>query len=52
MAGRFLSVLIALSALSGCHMGQYSLRLNQEHAVPFPEVNVLPEQWEPVSAEN
>jgi hypothetical protein len=36
-----------LAASVGCQMGQFSLKLNRDHVIPLPEVNVLPEQSEP-----
>ena len=47
MRGRIMFLVVALTATTACQMGQYSLKLNRDHVVPLPEVNVLPDQWEP-----
>lgn len=47
MRGRITFLLVALVATAGCQMGQFSLKLNRDHVIPLPEVNVLPAQWEP-----
>lgn len=51
MSGRFVLVALALASITGCQMGQFSLKLNRDHVIPLPEVNVLPEQWEPEPVE-
>lgn len=50
MTRRSILVALLLGAAGGCSFGRVALSLNQEHAVPFPEVTVLPDQWEPESA--
>ncbi|MDA1164383.1 MAG: hypothetical protein O3B13_14905 [Planctomycetota bacterium] len=47
MRGRMAFIVVALFVLSGCQLGKFSLKLNRDHVIPLPEVNVLPEQWEP-----
>lgn len=45
-------LVVALVATAGCQMGKFSLKLNRDHVVPLPEVNVLPAQWEPELVED
>jgi hypothetical protein len=40
-------LVLILAATTGCQMGNFSLKLNRDHVIPLPEVNVLPEQSEP-----
>jgi hypothetical protein len=47
MRGRMMFLVAVLAASVGCQMGQFSLKLNRDHVIPLPEVNVLPEQSEP-----
>jgi hypothetical protein len=47
MRGRIMFLVVTLVAATGCQMGQFSLKLNRDHVIPLPEVNVLPAQWEP-----
>lgn len=50
MARRSIFVALLMTAASGCSFGRVALSLNREHAVPFPEVTMLPDQWEPGTA--
>ena len=43
-------VVTALS-MSGCQLGRLSLAVNKDHPVPYPTLNVLPNQWEPELSE-
>ncbi len=52
MRGRIMFLVAVLTASVGCQMGQFSLKLNRDHVIPLPEVNVLPEQWEPEPLED
>jgi len=52
MRGRLVCLVVVLSATVGCQMGKFSLKLNRDHVIPLPEVNVLPDQWEPEPVEN
>jgi hypothetical protein len=52
MRGRLAFIVVALFVLSGCQLGKFSLNLNRDHVIPLPEVNVLPEQWEPETEKN
>jgi hypothetical protein len=52
MRGRIMFLLAVLTAGAGCQMGQISLKLNRDHVIPLPEVNVLPEQFEPEISED
>jgi hypothetical protein len=52
MRGRIMFLVVVLAASVGCQMGQFSLKLNHDHVIPLPEVNVLPEQWEPEPLED
>lgn len=52
MRGRITFLIVALMAASGCQMGKFSLKLNRDHVIPLPEVNVLPDQWEPEPVED
>jgi len=47
MRGRISFLVVILAATAGCQMGNFSLKLNRDHVIPLPEVNVLPEQSEP-----
>lgn len=47
MRGRIMLLVVILAATTGCQMGNFSLKLNRDHVIPLPEVNVLPEQSEP-----
>lgn len=47
MRGRIMFLAVVLAATTGCQMGNFSLKLNRDHVIPLPEVNVLPEQSEP-----
>ena len=51
MTRRTILAALLLTVASGCSFGRFALSLNQEHKVPFPEVTMLPEQWEPESPE-
>jgi hypothetical protein len=39
--------ILSISLLSGCQLGRFSMDMNREHTVPFPEMTVLPQQTEP-----
>lgn len=52
MSGRIVLLVVTLVSAVGCQMGQFSLKLNRDHVIPLPEVNVLPEQWEPEAVED
>ena len=47
MHGRIMFLVLVLATTTGCQMGNFSLKLNRDHVIPLPEVNVLPEQSEP-----
>ena len=47
MHGRIMFLVVVLATTAGCQMGNFSLKLNRDHVIPLPEVNVLPEQSEP-----
>ena len=47
MYGRIMFLVLVLATTAGCRMGNFSLKLNRDHVIPLPEVNVLPEQSEP-----
>jgi len=47
MHGRIMLLVLVLATTTGCQMGNFSLKLNRDHVIPLPEVNVLPEQSEP-----
>ena len=47
MIRRSILVTMLISVASGCSLGRFALSVNREKAVPFPEVTVLPDQWEP-----
>ena len=51
MIRRSLLAALLLTTASGCSFGRFALSMNREKAVPFPEVTVLPDQWEPESSE-
>lgn len=51
MSGRIVFLVVTLVSITGCQMGQFSLKLNRDRVIPLPEVNVLPEQWEPEPVE-
>jgi hypothetical protein len=44
---RRVCVLLLLLGMTGCQFGRFALSLNRDRALPLPEVNVLPDQWEP-----
>jgi len=50
MIRRSIFAALLMMVASGCSFGRFALSLNQEHKVPFPEVTMLPEQWEPESS--
>ena len=52
MRGRIICLGVVLTAIARCQMGQFSLKLNRDHVIPLPEVNVLPEQFEPEISED
>lgn len=43
----FVGLFLSISLLSGCQFRRFSMAMNQEHAVPYPEMTVLPLQSEP-----
>ena len=47
MHGRIMLLVLVLATTTGCQLGNFSLKLNRDHVIPLPEVNVLPEQTEP-----
>ncbi len=47
MHGRIMLLVLVLATTTGCQLGNFSLKLNRDHVIPLPEVNVLPEQSEP-----
>ncbi len=48
MARWFLAVFAAVAvSTSGCQLGRVSLAMNKDSAVPYPTLDVLPNQWEP-----
>lgn len=49
---RITLLVLTVGLLAGCSMSKYSLSMNREHAVPYPVLNVLPEQSEPDVAAN
>ena len=53
MMTRWILVVFVVTALSvsGCQLGRLSMAVNKDHAVPYPTLNVLPDQWEPELAE-
>lgn len=51
MVRRTTFLLLVLVSAGGCSFGRYSMNMNREKLIPFPELNVLPAQWEPDSAE-
>lgn len=47
MPGTKLVFLSLILVLTGCQSGQTSLRMNRDHLIPYPELQTLPQQWEP-----
>ena len=39
--------MVTALSMSGCQLGRFSLAVNKDHPVPYPTLNVLPDQWEP-----
>jgi hypothetical protein len=42
-----LAFVVTALSLSGCQLGRFSLAVNKDYRVPYPTLDVLPNQWEP-----
>ncbi len=43
----FLCLAGGVLSVAGCSFGRFSMDLNRDHAIPFPDVDVIPQQHEP-----